>query len=338
MPDNISFNVSTGRYEMAFSGDRNNIWHRHGQQVDGSKPLDYWFEQAGMFEAEKRQAYYFLGNGEQRPVDGQFFIVRKDNDFVLSPSVTSQYQIHQPREIAETFDDLIKVDDRFQWSAMGTILGGARMWCCASFNGDLTVGGDHHKAYLLSTTAFDKSAASQSNVSFVRSVCENTIQAALSGAANTIVTRSHRSAYDAQAVRSMLAQVAQSVDKFKAVGDAMATVELAAQDVSNFFKAVLDIPFDAKRDDISTRKYNIFDGLRTAYRSTVGEGTQSGKVWTALQAVTRYVDHDRSVRSNGVSEDNARFVAANFGTGDSMKQKAWNLLLPLVKDKVAVAA
>lgn len=334
MPDNITFN--NGRYEMAFAGSRDAIWHRHGQQVDPSQPLEHTLKAGGLtWKAELRQAYYTRTDGTIVPVPGQFFIARDDNDYVLSPSVTDQYKIHQVDELARAFKERIEADDRFEFSALGSTRGGQQIWFCAKFNGDLTVGGDKHRAYLLSTTTFDKSGATNDNVSFTRSVCENTIVAALGS--RTTVKTSHRTQYDADRARRELAAVAQQTERFKAVGDALALQALAKEQVVEFFKSLTGIPFEAKKDDISTRKLNIYNDLWRAYRTTERE-TASGTAWTALNAVTRYVDHERTVRANGGNEATARFVAANFGSGADMKQKAMGMLMPLIKDKVAVAA
>jgi phage/plasmid-like protein (TIGR03299 family) len=342
MVDNITQRAD-GSFEMAFAGNgkqneqqaRNDIWHRHGNFVDlASKPLDHWLDTARMnWDASKRAAY-ILVDGKFVPVDGQYFIARNDNNYVLSPSVTEQYKVHNVSELAHTFEDYISNDNRFQFSAMGSVRGGARIWFCAQFNGEYKVANEAHKAYLLATTAFDTTQATQANMSDQRSICENTIRIAL-GRTDTMVRTTHRSVYDKKRVCQELAALAQQVDQYKAIGDAMAQIVLPSSDVSDFFKSLLDIPFDAKREDISTRKFNQFDALRVAYKTTVEEGTEGNKVWTALQSVTRYVDHDRAVRAGDNGESHARFVASQFGTGADLKLKAWNLLLPLVKDKVA---
>jgi phage/plasmid-like protein (TIGR03299 family) len=336
MPDNITLNAD-GHHEMAFTGSRGAIWHRHGQVADPSWSLDQWLTAARMnWEASKRQAYV-LQSGQPVAVDGQFFVARNDNDYILSPSVTGQYQIHNVRELAETFQDYVGVDDRFRFNTMGSILGGRTVWFLAEFNGETTIGGDAHRAYLLATTAFDSSKASVASMTGTRVICQNTLRIAL-GDTRAMVRSTHRSAYDKVRVAKELAAMAQQVEAYKHVGDAMATVAMTATDVSNFFKAVLNIPFDAKQDDISSRKFNQFDSLRTAYRTTVDEGTPANTVWTALQAATRYVDHDRSARGGDGDMAEKRFVSAQFGSGAQFKARAWDLLLPLVKDKITVAA
>lgn len=328
---------SDGRYSMAFMGDRNSIWHRHGQQAQADWTLDQWLKEARLdYSVEKRQAYILI-DGKPTAVDGQYFLARKDNDYVLSGSVTEQFKVHDVRPLAEAFAERVAANDLYKFDTMGAVLGGRKVWFLAKINGEHTIGGDAHNAYLMSTTAFDGTMATLDKIVCERVVCANTLAIATSQGSAVSVRSTHRSHYDKARVATELAELAKNVERFKAFGDAMATVALVNGEVSTFFKAVLDIPFDAKQEDISARKFNMFDSLRTAYRTTVDEGTQANTAWTALQAVTRYVDHDRSTRGNNDNGE-GRFVSAQFGSGAQLKQKAWNLLLPLVKDKVAIAA
>ncbi len=110
------------------------------------------------------------------------------------------------------------------------------------------------------------------------------------------------------------------------MGDAMAETQMGKDVVAKYFKALLDIPFDAKSDTVSTRKLNQFQDLNRAYRSTVMEGTQPETAWTALNAVTRYVDHDRSTRGGNGNADESRFLSAQMGSGAAMKARAVELL------------
>lgn len=340
MAHDLAFNAD-GSAKFAFAGKPG--WHGLGTRApDDLTPsapdyLDQWLKMAGLdWEAYKAPAYIML-NGKPQIVDGQYFVTRKTDDKVLSPSVSSQYQIHQVREQAETFMDYIGVlGDLLTFDTMGELEGGTRIFFTAKYNGEYTVAGAKHQAWLLANSRFDGGGASRAQAVDERVVCQNTLALAL-GRAMAIVRSTHRSAYDKDRVAKELIALLQQTKAYKHIGDAMATVQFAREEVSAFFKAVLDIPFDAKREDISTRKLNQFSALNDAYQATVNEGTERNKVWTALNAVTRYVDHDRSTRG-GDNESSARFTSAQFGSGAALKDKAWNLLLPLVKDKVSVAA
>jgi hypothetical protein len=125
------------------------------------------------------------------------------------------------------------------------------------------------------------------------------------------------------------------------MGDAMAQQSMTRESVQSFFATLLGVAPDAS--EISTRTKNIASDLASSYRRTQHERNSSrDDVWTALQAVTRYVDHDRSVR-NAPNEVVGRFDSGTFGSGDQMKGKAMELLLPLVdpslfRDKVLIPA
>ena len=110
------------------------------------------------------------------------------------------------------------------------------------------------------------------------------------------------------------------------MASAMASHDMTQRQVSDVFKQLLAIPFDAVSEDISAKKMNVFLALVNSYQETVAEGTQAGTAWTVLNAVTRYVDHNRTTRG-GASPLEARFLSAQFGSGAALKAQAHKLLL-----------
>jgi phage/plasmid-like protein (TIGR03299 family) len=333
-----NLDYSNGRVNFAFIGERSQIWHGEGNQLPDGASDDEIRIAAGLDHTySKRPAYAHDKNGSLVRVPAQFFIARDDNDFVTSGSVSDQYNIVQPKTLQEGFSGYIAVDPNFRWSSAGSLDLGRQVFFCAEYNGDVIIAGDKHKAYLQAHTSFDTSAASTTSISMVRSVCANTVAAAL-GSAAAIVRRVHRTTFDPKVVTKELAKLIASIERYKHIGDAMITVQQTQDEVAAYFRKLLDVPADAKATDISTRKLNQLDTLWNAYETTCGE-TDKGTAWSAFQAVTRYVDHDRGTRSgDNLSENEARFLSAQFGSGAAMKQQAWNLLAPLVKPLVAVAA
>jgi phage/plasmid-like protein (TIGR03299 family) len=179
------------------------------------------------------------------------------------------------------------------------------------------------------STSFDASQATRNEATMTRVVCQNTLRAAHANAKAMIKTR-HNTRFDGRQVHKELGQIAQSFVEFKQLGDAMAQTAMTQRDVEVFFTSLLGIPADAKAADISTRTRNIAADLGSSYRKTQRErNSDRNDCWTALQAVTRYVDHDRSVR-NAPNETVGRFDSGTFGSGDAMKGKAMNLLFPLI--------
>ena len=338
MSENID--TSNGRYNMAFTGNRSDIWHRHGTEMSDDMSIPEWIAASGLgWEAFRTPAFTQLPSGEFKAIANWSYLTRNDTLSQIGYVSDNTYKIVQPAEIIETVAQYVSVDERFKMNTAGSLDGGRRIWVNAQFNGEIEVGGSAHKAYLLASTSFDGSQATIGGGTMTRVVCDNTLAAAVGGRLRgkgdgAFIRMYHNAKFDPVAVGKQISAIVQSFDQFKAMGDAMALTALVNGEVSAFFKKLLDINPTDKWEELSTRKQNQFNAMRDAYDSTVKEGTEKGTVWTALNAVTRYVDHDRSSR-NGDSQDSARFDSSLFGSGARMKEQAVGLLMPLIKDRVA---
>jgi hypothetical protein len=98
-----------------------------------------------------------------------------------------------------------------------------------------------------------------------------------------------------------------------------------------FIRDALDIPVDAKPDDVSTRKKNQRAAIIEALMVSADERNQAVKTmdaFTAFQGLTRYVDHERDV-----DDTEGRL----FGSGAGLKDKALSFLMamPALAEKVA---
>jgi phage/plasmid-like protein (TIGR03299 family) len=346
-----NIDMSNSRANIAFTGSRQDIWHRMGQEMLPGQSIEAWATAAGLgWAAVKVPAIVALQgpqfdhiSAEKRflPAPDRAFIVRSDTagllGYVSGEGESDGYRIVQPAEVLDWFQRYISVDDRFTLDVAGSLEGGKRIWATAKYNGNIPVAGEDHTARVLMSTTFDGSGATINQCTMTRTVCQNTLRIAHADKRAQIKTR-HSTRFDAAAVGKELAQLASGFAEYKKIGDALASAEMAKQAVSDFFKDCLDIDRTAKQEDISTRKLNQFRELSTAYRTSVAEGATTGSAWAALQAITRYADHDRAVKTAGLPESIARFSSAQFGSGDAIKGKALNLLMPLIKDRVSIAA
>ena len=333
--------MTNGRANIAFMGDRSDIWHRLGQEMQPGMTIDEWSKAAGLdWSAQMVPAIASLEGAQWdhipatkrfAPADNFKFVCRSDNGAVLGYG-TDQYTPHQPSAVLDWFQRYISVDDRFQLDVAGSLDDGRKIWATAVYKEPLAIAGDKHVARILMSTTFDGSGATINQGTMTRVVCRNTLRMAHSEKDAVIRTR-HNTRFDAARVGKELAAIAGGFAHFKAVGDAMAAVEMSKDAVRDFFKDCLDIDRTAKPDDISTRKLNQFKALGAAYGVSVKSEGASG-AWAALQAITRYVDHDRG----GSKDEESKFASAQFGSGDALKGKAMGLLLPLIKDRVPVLA
>jgi hypothetical protein len=86
------------------------------------------------------------------------------------------------------------------------------------------------------------------------------------------------------------------------------------------------IPTDEKA--MKTQTVNQLNNLFDCYAATIKEGTPVGTAWATLNAVTRYVDHDRTTRDHsGDGEMVSRFASAQYGSGAAMKERAVDYLV-----------
>ena len=328
----MAHNIETadGQHNIAFRGSRKDVWHSLGQEMEPGMSVEQWAVAAGLnWHAVKAPALVDLrqlgGNfavegNNLRTVNENRFIVRSDNGHVLG-CATNRYQPVQPAELLAWFEQYISVDnEHFQLDVAGALKQGEIIWATATYNGDMTIGGDKHVARLLMSTTFDGTGATINQGTMTRVVCNNTLNAALADKRAVVRTR-HNTKFNAVRVGEELATVAKGFGAYKAMGDKMASIHTTQKQVSDFFKSVLDIPFDAKKDDVSTRKMNMFDELNSAYRTTANE-TESGTAWCMLQSITRFIDHDRSTRGGNGSPEENRFLSAQFGSGANLKAKA----------------
>ena len=334
-----------GRFSFAYRGEGG--WHGLGTDASNMSQ-DEFFDSAGFgYTVVKIPALGVFG--AELAETEYFFTARTDNRHVFCP-VTKQYKPVQPDEVKQWMLGFSEVDSRFVIDAAGVLDHGGRLWATARFENDKLIAGDRHRCYVLMSTSFDSTQATRNEATFVRTVCKNTLRAAHMGNKAVVKTR-HSTRFDGAQVARDLADVLQSFEAYKVMGDALAQVNMSRDEVLRFFGAVLDIPEGAKRGDrdtASTRKWNQMDDLISAFGTTMRErNTSQGDAFTALNAVTRYVDHDRSVR--GAGEDGSadtlsalRFDSATFGSGDLLKGKALGLLLPMIdlkgRDKVLIPA
>lgn len=324
-----NIDTSTGRPAIAFLGSRDNIWHRLGTEKKPGATIKEWTVDAGL-DWYVELVDGFAGREEMLATPFKFN-VRSDTRHVLGVNkYNSDEQLVQPSDILGYFEEYISADPRFQLDVAGSLKKGEIIWATAKFNGNMKVGGDDHTARLLMSTAFDGTMSTFNLPSMTRVICNNTFNAAICDGhkEKCIVKTSHRSKFNKEKVGKELQKIIQGFENYKEMGNAMAQVELSRSGVNKFFRAVLDIEQDAKDDDISTRKQNQFKSLLDAMETTLKETNGQVSAWSAFNAVTRYVDHDRGTRDtgNGADEGERRFLAAQYGAGATMKQKAVELI------------
>jgi phage/plasmid-like protein (TIGR03299 family) len=331
-----------GKKAMAYVGKT--PWHVLGEELKPGAPLEVWTTAAGLdWEALVTPSQYEFG-GQLVTDHNAFHMVRSDTGASLSV-MSKKYKPVQPAEVMGFFRDFILTDERFQLETAGALKGGRVIWGLAKFSDPMTVAGDAHTPYVLLTTSYNGTMATTAQGTMVRVVCNNTLTASVYGGEKAMVKVPHYKDFGNATVKAdaveRLGLIVTGYDRYKALGEALAGVKLAAFQVEGLFKR-LTIDKAAKGDTDKTptsKSRNQLEALLSSYRDTLAEGTQGGTAWAVLNGVTRYVDHARTTRDTaGEGAGGARMASALLGSGAGLKREALDVLADLGHIKLANAA
>lgn len=340
--------MTNGRANMAYIGER--PWHGLGTVLTAGASLEEWTKAAGLgwsalklpsFYQDNRPSKFTITANGMEPVENDkpawiqsadnFHIVRDDTYESLGV-MTGRYQPVQPREVMEFFEHFILTDDRFTLETAGSLKAGKVIWALAKFTEAMECGGDKHVPYVLLTTSYNGTLATTAQATMIRVVCNNTLTASVfdKGAATVKVPHSRVWTREVAAdAHERLATISESFEVYKAMADAFRGIKMAKDQTEAFLKSLVLKSAAVTRDgpkvdgNDSGKAREQYNSLFQAWATTALE-TESNTAWAALNAVTRFADHDRNTRrsSGGISTDDARMASSFFGSGAALKATA----------------
>jgi hypothetical protein len=221
-----------------------------------------------------------------------------------------------------------------------TLKNGALLCCSYGFREDINVIGEKHKLFLLLSTAMDGTRATTFQGVMGRVVCNNTFQAFQHGAATYKL--GHRSKWTEAAkaeAMTTLENVLMGAAHYKKLAEALAQTRMAKEEAIKFLRSTIFQPklieSETETGEIvkvlsqpGTQEKRRMDEIVSAYEKTIKEGTEQGSAWAVFNALTRYADHDMTVRKrDGKSEEMARDESRLFGSAQTFKSKSISNLL-----------
>lgn len=270
--------------------------------------------------------------------------VRSDTGAVLS-IVGDGYVALQNSELAELIDGLGLERDGVKLETAGSLRGGRVVFFLArTATFALAGSSDELSTYTLFSNTHDGSKAFRALGTSVRVVCANTLNQATSGKAATegLTIRHTESLPErVQEGRRVLGILGREANTFREQAEALAKRPMTDSDVRAFFLAVYKrangpIPSNptteaeqrTKRRAVSTVAdwLSNLDDPRQRVKGT------TGTAWAALNAVTQWADHERTVRTSDAETDsrNARLHSNLFGSSATFKAEAFDEALELV--------
>lgn len=283
---------------MAYSGAE--PWHGLGNKLAPKQPLEVWKRAAGMDwtieEAEVR--FVAAGNrnlGSIHAFPEQKVLYRSDTKAPLSV-VSARYQVVQPEEILEFYRDLTEIGG-FQLETAGVLRQGRKLWALArTGQSGMLKGKDEVNGYLLLATACDGTLATTAQFTSIRVVRNNTLQIALGNSAGAIKV-SHRSQFDAAAVKRQLGVAVSTWDAFMARTKALSERKVTDSAAEAFLRRVLtystaNLP-DRETVAVNERSIKVVGQLYVGRGKGADLPSASGTAWGLLNSISEYVDHHR---------------------------------------------
>jgi len=187
--------------------------------------------------------------------------------------------------------------------------------------------------FLLLTNSHNGWSALKMFYTPVRVVCQNTLNMALGGAARKGIAIRHSGD-----IRNKIGEAQRALglaiefySEFAEVSVLLRDRELAMKELDAYLKGVVP---DPKGGAVSTRAQNVRQEMTRLFETGKGNTLPGvrGTLWAAVNAVAEYADHVRIPRAKDpANRASNRMESIWFGSGATLKGRAWDQALVLVK-------
>ncbi|TNC80264.1 MAG: hypothetical protein C9356_15160 [Oleiphilus sp.] len=300
---------------------------------DGS--VEEWLKAANMNFRYERADIQYLAPGEavHRTYPKAKVIYRDDNRQAIA-HVSDRFVPTQPEQVVELYQRICKSHD-FRMDKLGCLKGGKAIWALAetTLHGR-TMGQDEQRGYVLLHTPNDGTGSFMIKLINKSLACDNMLNAALAGyhdfdKLDYLYKIPHSSEPNFDRIGAELEKLPKYYNNFLDHIDELANTPIDTEQTVRFFLSL----YGDKYDDASPAAEKHMHRLMQVNLDGPGQKLRArrGTVYGALSAVTHYYDHVINSRgSHLATKDENRTTSAYFGTGESIKNKAFKKALALV--------
>lgn len=347
----MAHNLSKHRDENGIERDsffslRESGWHTLGQVVNAPVTNKEARKLAGLdWIAEEAN----LRLDDLTPVPTHKCIIRSDTKAQLGV-VTKQFTPVQNAELFEWLEGLEGFADDVVIETAGCLGKGETVWVMAKCPGlRMDIGGDLIEGYMLLANGHGGNRMVNILPTTIRVVCANTLGMATD---HMLKGKRHKASLSAgfkirhtKNVKEIMQQVQQSyaktTDAWKKTEEALRFLaakpltELATFRLFNESFLTPEQIAEQENGDESTQAQTIRANREAVCRKLLASETNQQKgtkdtIFSALQAVTEYIDHEAPARVEADQVKAARFESANFGgKGEEVKSNAFALAMEL---------
>jgi len=329
----INFDEKKGTHSFASHAEV--AWHGLGQVVQQAMTAEEAITLANLdYEVAKTTIHAQIpsevGN-IYSPYPDKFSTYRTDNNVPLG-IVGGRYEIVQNKDAFSFFDAIIDQGEAI-FETAGVLGQGERIFVTAKLPEDMLVGGEPCSKYIILTNSHDGTSSIIAGFSTVRIVCNNTLQAALSGLTNRVMI-SHRigakeKLQEAYKVMSIASKYMTDVND---IFNQMAKTSISDENLKKYIVNVMKPEYKymlnkAEEEQISTRFANQASAI---YDFALSHPTQitdaaRGTIWGAYNSISGYFNYIQKYKN-----DEQKFSSQMFGAANNKITKGFKTALELI--------
>jgi len=325
---------------MVYNIERGVPWHGLGVPVIGLMTAEDCIVKAGLdWTVEQRDIVTVDGI----PITDKVAQIRSTDNAYLGTVGKGSYATVQNREAFGFANAIVAEDpDRALYDTAGSLKGGRTVFLSMDLTAvaPITVAGDEYKTFLLIANGHDGFTALHAAITPVRVVCQNTLNAALSGVGSRVAIRHTGSVIDKLATaRNALGLSIDYAKRFEEVAAAALAIKFTddkalalLRRAFRFDADLLDKPEGAVlANHASTQAFDL-------YQNSDDLAPFRGTGWGVLNAAAEFIDH----RPYGTKKDkdlalDQRMQSIVWGSGQETVGNVLALISPKLVP-VAVAA
>lgn len=281
------------------------------------------------YDLYKNPVFTIDPDGKQVEIPEAFAVVRGDTNEALGV-VGKNYQVFQNSEAFSFFDDVVG-EKLAVYETAGALHGGRKVWILAKLPKQVFIKGteDRSNSYVLLGTSHDGSQALTMMPTLTRVVCNNTYTLAMgkySMQSGIKIRHTRNMKKSVNLAKDRLAIINHQIEEYEKQANQLATVKISQAQFNTYIKMLYPDNDDAKN---TTRTVNMRNVMAMNYEDSEFKAIE-GTAWAAVNAVTRFVDHQRSTKGSDAADriDN-RMESVLFTTGATQKRQAFELALTL---------
>lgn len=248
-------------------------------------------------------------NGTVIPGKKEIYRIDTDQHFGVVGDDYTPMQNHECVEFLKTLDGATVVK-------AGVFGGGAKTWWALQLPGVLRIDGEELHKYSIMVNAHDGSLGFRWFITPIRPSCSNMMNLMIKHAIDFNISARH--------TRNISSRVNEAARIFTQVNTVYNEMEFAFHQLATnvFNPAMLGQYVEAVLQPTKVDHGRFKTAMAQIEANFVIEGQTTR--WTALNAVTQYLDHQRPMRGEGQEE--RRFANAIFGSGAKLKQRALEMI------------